>query len=103
MKDIVGKNLLSYLFLGVINFTKLNYFIFEMLKKQTWANFQRIIDFLPKTLSPSSQKYGFGIRKKPIPDPVVKKAPDPGSATLGIGLSYQPARLWLLGIDSCAP
>jgi hypothetical protein len=25
---------------------------------------------------------GSGIRKKPIPDPGVKKAPDPGSATL---------------------
>jgi len=40
-------------------------------------------------LSLSSQKYGFvirdprsGIQKKPIPDPGVKKAPDPGSATL---------------------
>jgi hypothetical protein len=31
-------------------------------------------NFLPKKLSPSSQKYGFGIR-----DPGVKKAPDPGS------------------------
>jgi hypothetical protein len=27
------KNLLSYLFLGAINFTKLNYFNFEMLKE----------------------------------------------------------------------
>jgi hypothetical protein len=27
---------------------------------------------------------GSGIRKKPIPDPGVKKAPDPGSATLEI-------------------
>jgi hypothetical protein len=35
-------------------------------------------------LSFSYQKYWFGIRKKPISDPVsgVKKAPDPGSATL---------------------
>jgi hypothetical protein len=35
-------------------------------------------------LSLSYQKYGFGNRKKPISDPVsgVKKAPDPGSATL---------------------
>jgi hypothetical protein len=39
-------------------------------------------------LSISSQKYGFGIRdprsgirKKPIPDPGVKKAPDPGSGS----------------------
>ncbi len=29
---------------GAINFTKLNYFIFEMLKKKIWANFQRIIE-----------------------------------------------------------
>ncbi len=47
-----------------------------MLKKKIWASFQRITDFLPKTLSLSSQKYGFvirdprsGIHKKPIPDP----------------------------------
>jgi hypothetical protein len=47
-------------------------------------------------LSPSPQKYGFGIRdprsgirKKPIPDPGVKKAsdPGPGSATLPIKMS----------------
>jgi hypothetical protein len=47
-----------------------------MLKKKILANFQRIIEFVPKNLSLSSQKYGFGIRdprtgirKKPIPDP----------------------------------
>jgi hypothetical protein len=35
--------------------------------------------FLPKKLSLSSQKMGVGsgIREKPIPDPGVKKAPDP--------------------------
>jgi hypothetical protein len=27
---------------------------------------------------------GSGLRKKPIPDPGVKKAPDPGSATLNM-------------------
>jgi hypothetical protein len=44
--------------------------------------------FLPIKLSPSSQKYGFGIRdpgseirKKPIPDPGVIKAPYPGSGS----------------------
>jgi hypothetical protein len=49
--------------------------------------FQRIIELLFKKLSLSSQKYGFGIRdpEEPIPDPVVKKAPDLGSATLGLG------------------
>jgi hypothetical protein len=30
---------------------------------------------------------GSGIRKKPIPDPGVKKAPDPGSATLAVLVS----------------
>jgi hypothetical protein len=50
MKDKVKKNLLSYLCFGAINFT-------------IW--------------SLSSQKYGFGIRIKPILDPGVKRAPDP--------------------------
>jgi hypothetical protein len=59
-----------------------NNFIFEMRKKKIWANFQRVQNFLPKKLSLSSQKYGFGIRKKSIQDPGVKKAPDPGSGTL---------------------
>ncbi len=54
--------------------------------------------FLPKNLSLSSQKYGFTIRdpgsvKKNlfrIPDPGVKKAPDPGSgsATLFINVNF---------------
>jgi hypothetical protein len=39
-----------------------NYFSFEVLKKKIRANFQRIIELLPKKLSQSSQKYGFGIR-----------------------------------------
>jgi hypothetical protein len=48
------------------------------------------MNFLPKKLSLSSQKYGFGIRdprsgirKKlfQIPDPGVKKGPDPGSGS----------------------
>ncbi len=33
-----------------------------MLKKKIWPSFQKIIDFLPKNLSLSSKKYGFGIR-----------------------------------------
>ncbi len=97
MKDIGEKKLLSYLFFGVINFTKLNYFIFEMLKKNFWANFQRIIElFTQKIVSKLSKKWvwdtGFGIRDPGsgknlfrIPDPGVKKAPDPGSATLDAG------------------
>jgi hypothetical protein len=52
------------------------YLIFDKLKKKIWPNFQELLKFLPKKLSPSHQKYGFGIRdprsgirKKPIPDP----------------------------------
>jgi hypothetical protein len=43
MKDRGKKNLLSNFFFGAINFTKLNYFIFEMLKKKIRANFKRIV------------------------------------------------------------
>ncbi len=59
-----------------------------MLKKIIWANFQRIIELFTKKLSKSSKKYGFGIRDPRsgirknlslIPDPGVKKAPDPRS------------------------
>jgi hypothetical protein len=54
--------------------------------------FKELLKFLPKKLSPNSQKYRFGwdpgfeIRdpekiysRSRIPDPGVKKAPDPGS------------------------
>jgi hypothetical protein len=56
-------------FFGVINFTKLNYFIFEMLKKKIWANFQRIIDlFTQKIVTKLSKLWGWdprsGTRKK---------------------------------------
>jgi hypothetical protein len=76
MKDFGEKKFVVIPFFGVINFTKLNYFIFEMLKKKIWAKFQKIIELFNQILSLSSQKYGFGIRdsrsgirKKPIPDP----------------------------------
>jgi hypothetical protein len=63
-----------------------NYFIFEMLKKKNFAQFSK--NLLPKNLSVSSKKYGFGIRDPRsginlfrIPDPGsgVKKATEPGS------------------------
>ncbi len=44
------KNSLSYHFFGAINFTKLNYFIFEMLKKKIWANFQIIIELFTQKI-----------------------------------------------------
>jgi hypothetical protein len=72
MKDSGEKKICCHTFVfGAINFTKLNYFY-----------------FLTKKLSLSSQKYGFGIRDRRsgknlflIPDPGVKKAPDPGSGS----------------------
>jgi hypothetical protein len=63
------------------------YFIFEMLKKKMWANFQRIIEIFYPNNFHCALKYmglGSGIRdpEKTYADPWVKKAPDPGSATL---------------------
>jgi hypothetical protein len=64
-----------------------------MLKKKIWANFQRIIKLFTQKIVPKLSKiYGFGIRdprsrKKTfrIPDPGVKKAPDPGSGSATLG------------------
>ncbi len=58
-----------------------NYFAFEKI----WANFQRIIEpFTPKIVK--NMSLGSGILEKPIPDPGSRgqKAPDSGSATLGL-------------------
>jgi hypothetical protein len=65
-----------------------------VLKKKIWANFQRIIENFDQKIVTKLSKVvwvwdpGSEIRKKPIPipDPGVKKAPDPGSgsATLTI-------------------
>jgi hypothetical protein len=94
-KERGKKNLLSFLFCSH-KFHKIDhYFSFEMLKKKFGSIFKELYNFLPKKLSLSSQKYGFGIRDPGsgknlfrIPDPGVKKGPDPGSgsATLGLDL-----------------
>jgi hypothetical protein len=81
------KKKFSHTFLCSHKFHKIeNYFSFEVLKKKIWTNFQRIIELFTQKLSLSYQKYGFGIRDPGsrknlfrIPDPGVKKAPDPGS------------------------
>jgi hypothetical protein len=92
-KTRVEKKFVVIPFFGAINFTKFNYFNFEMLNKKIWANFQRIIELFTQKLSLSSQKYGFGIwdlrsgnRKKPTPDPRSRiqgskrhRIPDPDS------------------------
>ena len=49
-------------------------------KEKMWDNFQRIIDhFTQKIVKIWSWDPGSGRRNKPIPDPGVKKAPDPGA------------------------
>ena len=62
-----------------------------MLKKKIWANFQRIIElFTQKIVTKLSKIWiwdpGSGKNLFRIPDPGVKKAPDPGSgsATLDV-------------------
>jgi hypothetical protein len=74
---------LSYLLFNKIE----NYFIFELLKKKIWANFQRILELLAQKIVTKLSKirvWDPGSRKNLfwIPDPGVKKAPDPRSATL---------------------
>jgi hypothetical protein len=73
-----------------------------MLKKKICANFQRIIELFTQKnyhqvlknmgLGSGIRDPGYEVRdpKKPIPDPGpgVKKAPDPGSATLQIAKNY---------------
>jgi hypothetical protein len=64
-----------------------------MVKKKIWANFQRIVEVFTRKifnmlsniwiwdLGSGIRDPASGIRKKPLPDPGVKKAPDPGSGS----------------------
>ncbi len=61
-----------------------NYINFELVKRKIWANLQRIIELSTQKIVTKLSKIWVwdprpGIRKKPIPDPGVKKAPDHGS------------------------
>jgi hypothetical protein len=58
----------------------INYFIFEMLKKKIWVNFERIIELFTQIVTklseirfgirdPGKPHSGSRIREKPIPDP----------------------------------
>jgi hypothetical protein len=65
-----GEKIFCHTFLCRHKFHKIkNYFSFEVLKKKIWANFQRSLELFTQKIVLSSHKYGFGIRKKPIPDP----------------------------------
>jgi hypothetical protein len=62
------------------------YYIFDMLKKQIWPNFTRIIKvFTQKIVTKLSEVWvwdpGSGKNLFRIPDPGVKKASDPGSGS----------------------
>jgi hypothetical protein len=77
MKDRDEKKFDVIPFFGAINFTKLNYLIFEMLKKKIWANFQRIIElFAQKNVTKFSKIWVWdpgsriqGSKRHWIPDP----------------------------------
>ncbi len=63
-----------------------NYFSFEVLKKKIWANFQRNIELFTRKIVKKLLKIwswypGSGKNLFRIPDPGVKKAPDPGSGS----------------------
>jgi hypothetical protein len=79
-----------------------NYFCFEVLKKKIWVNFQRIIElFTQKIVTKLSKIWVWypgceirdpGSRKNlfRIPDPGVKKAPDPGSGSATLTFTTDP-------------
>ncbi len=85
------KNFFVKPFFVATNFATLNIILFLICwRKKFGPIFQELFKFLPKKLSPSPQKYGFGIRdpragirKKPIPDPGSRgqKGSDPGSGS----------------------
>jgi len=69
-----------------------NYFSFEVLKKKIWENFQRIIELLTQKIVTKLSKIwvwdpGSGKNLFRIPDPGVKKAPDPGSGSATLKIS----------------
>ncbi len=82
----VKKNF-CHTFIGSHKFHKfVSCFSFEVLKKKIWANFQRIIELCTqKIVSKFSKIWGWdpGSEKNlfRIPDPGVKKAPNPGSGS----------------------
>ncbi len=73
--DVIGTFLCSHKFHKIVH-----YFSFEVLKKKIWANFPRIIElFTQKIVTKLSFGWDPGSGKNlfRIPDPGVKKAPDP--------------------------
>ncbi len=83
------KKISCHNFLCIHKFLKIaNYSSLGVLKKKIWANFQRIIELFTQKIVTKLSKIWFGIRDQGsgkslfrIPDPGVKKAPDPGSGS----------------------
>jgi hypothetical protein len=85
-KKTGDKKFVVITFYVATNFTKLQIILVEVLKKKIWANFQRIIElFTQKIVTKLSKIWiwdpGSGKNLFRIPDPGVKKAPDPGSGS----------------------
>ncbi len=78
-KERGEKNLLSYLLLEPQISQIINYFIFEMLKKKIWADFQSIIGLFTQKIVTKLSKIWVWDPGSEIRDPGVKKVPDPGS------------------------
>jgi hypothetical protein len=68
-----------------------NYFSFEVLKKKIWANFQRIIELFTKKIVKALQNMVLG---SGIPDPGVKKAPDPQHWVIECVLCSGTSKYW---------
>jgi hypothetical protein len=85
----MGEKKFVMLFFAVTNFTKLIILFFKCLRKKFGPIFKELLKFLPKKCSLLSNIWvwdpGSGKNLFRIPDPGIKKASDPGSATL-VGL-----------------
>ena len=81
-----------------------NCFSFEVLKKKIWANFQRIIELFSKKIVKKLFKIwswdpGSGKNAFRIPDPGVKKAPDPGSGSATLQFSKTSSATMIFSIQ----
>jgi hypothetical protein len=87
MKDRGKRKFVVLPFFGATSFTKLNYFIFAMLKKKNLGQFSKNYrTFHPKIVTKLSKIW--------VWDPGVKKAPDPGSR-IWIRNTVNKSLLWI--------
>jgi hypothetical protein len=94
----VKKNLLSYLLCSHKFHEIENYFSFEVVKKKNLGQFSKnYITFYPKIVTKLSKTWvrdpGSGKTPFRIPDPGIKKAPDPGSGSATLTYIVRPARM----------